>query len=243
VTFLRSLAFNCAFILWFVICGIVGMPFMLLSKSAIWRLAKIWTGGTMLLLRLLVGVKYEFRNAHLLPDGPFILASKHQSAWDTLIFFLLVDKPVYIHKKELLWLPVLGFYLWRAGMIPVDRSAGKRAVIAIARAARPQLAAGRKIIIFPQGTRTAPGVRAAFRPGVHAIAAAADATVVPIALNSGLYWGRNAFTKRPGTILLEVLPAIEAPHPDRAAFMAVLEARIEEATERLEAEGRARDGV
>lgn len=240
---IRSLAFNIAFTLWFLCCTIGGLPLLFTNRENLFPLARLWINGTSFLLRVIVGLKYEVRGIENLPDGACIVASKHQSAWDTLIFMPLLKRPVFIHKKELLWFPFLGLYLWRGGMIAVDRSAGKRAIIHIGRAAKPLLAVGRRIIIFPQGTRTPPGEVRPYRSGVQSIAAATNVPVVPVALNSGLYWGRNAFTKKPGTIILEFLPPIQPPHKDRAAFMAELEGAIEPATLRLEAEGRAKDGV
>ena len=186
--------------------------------------------------RGIIGLRYRVVGREHLPDGPFVLAAKHQSAWDTIIFFVLLERPAYVLKKELLAIPLYGLYARRAGHIAVDRKAGAKALRALLEDSRRAVADGMVPVIFPQGTRTAPGTRLPYQPGVAALYKGLDLPVVPVALNSGLFWGRRAFRKRPGTIRLEFLPAIP-PGKDRAGFMAELEGAIEQATDRLSAEG------
>jgi len=230
--FIRSLLFNVAFYLWTSVMFLLSLPALLLPAGAVWGLGRVWVCGTMLLLRLFVGLTHEVRGlAHRLP-GAALYAVKHQSAWDTLVFALLLDRPAIVLKQELLNLPLFGWYMRKCRMIPVDRKGRATALKRMAADARDRAAAGRPILIFPEGTRVAPGQRRPYQPGAAALYGALGLPVVPVALNSGLFWGRRSFHKLPGRIVVEFLPAI-APGLDRRIFMAELEAAIETAADRL----------
>ena len=230
--FIRSLLFNVAFYLWTSVMFLLSLPALLLPAGAVWGLGRVWVCGTLLLLRLFVGLTHEVRGlAHRLP-GAALYAVKHQSAWDTLVFALLLDRPAIVLKQELLNLPLFGWYMRKCRMIPVDRKGRAAALKRMAADARDRAAAGRPILIFPEGTRVAPGQRRPYQPGAAALYGALGLPVVPVALNSGLFWGRRSFHKRPGRIVVEFLPPI-APGLDRRIFMAQLEAAIETAADRL----------
>ena len=233
---LRSLIFNLLFYAWIAGFGLPVLPLLALPRRFARVAVKLWAHGVLWLLARVVGLDYTVRGREHLPAGPAIIAAKHQSAWDTVIFLALLDDPAYVLKRELLKIPVYGWFPWKLGMIGIDRAAGPSALKRLAAQARPVLAAGRPIVIFPQGTRTEPGARRPYLPGVFALYAATDAPVVPVALNSGLFWGRRRFLRRPGRIVVEYLPALP-PGLDRRRFMAALEARIETATAALEAAG------
>ena len=240
---LRSLAFNLLFYAWLAVLGLTCLPLIVLPRRQVWRIVKLWTHGVLWLLRHVVGLDFEVRGAKP-PDGTsVIVAAKHQSAWDTLIFLVLFDDPAYVLKRELLWIPLYGWFTARLGMIGIDRAAGASALKRLVADTRPKLAQHRPIVIFPQGTRTPPGAgrgagrRRPYLPGAYMLYADAKLPVVPVALNSGLFWGRRSFLKRPGRIVLEFLPAI-APGLDRRRFMAELETRIETATTALETCGK-----
>jgi 1-acyl-sn-glycerol-3-phosphate acyltransferase len=232
---LRSLTFNLAFYLWMAILGTVSLPVLLLPRRYAWAVGRLYVRHVMALLRLLVGLDYRILGAEHLPSGPAIVAMKHQSAWDTLILPLLFSDPAVVLKRELLLLPIYGWWQMKLGMIAVDRGAGARALKQIVAQARVALASGHTIVIFPQGTRTAPGSTHPYQPGLAALYLQTGVPVVPVALNSGLFWPRRSFRRYPGTITLEVLPPI-APGLDRTRFQARLEAAIETATHRLELE-------
>lgn len=237
VLVLRSLAFNLLFYLWLAALGLPCLPLLALPRRVAWKIVKLWTHGVLWLLRHVVGLDYVVRGDQP-PDGvPVVVASKHQSAWDTLIFLVLFDDPVYVLKRELFKIPIYGWFTWKLSMIGIDRAAGSRALKSLVAASRPKLAARRPLVIFPQGTRTAPGIKRPYLPGTYMIYADAKLPVVPVALNSGLFWGRRTFIKRPGTIVLEFLPALP-PGLDRRAFTAALETRIETATTALETGGK-----
>lgn len=230
--FIRSLLFNAAFYLWTSVMFLLSLPALLLPVGAVWGLGRVWVCGTVLLLRIFVGLTHEVRGlAHRLP-GAALYAVKHQSAWDTLIFALLLDRPAIVLKQELLNLPLFGWYMRKCRMIPVDRKGRAAALRRMAADARDRASAGRPILIFPEGTRVAPGHRRPYQPGAAALYAALGLPVVPVALNSGLFWGRRSFHKLPGEIVVEFLPPI-APGLDRRIFMARLEDAIETAADRL----------
>lgn len=192
----------------------------------------LWCRGVILLARVICGIRHRVIGRERLPAGPLILAAKHQSAWDGVIFHLLCDDPVFVLKEELLRVPMFGLYLRRLGNIGIDRGAGVRAIRQMLPAVAARLGEGSQVIVFPEGTRVAPGTRHPYQPGVAALYQRFDVPLVPVALNSGLLWGRNAFLRYPGTITIEFLP----PMPRglrREAFLAALEERIETATGRL----------
>ena len=236
---IRSIVFNAAFFAWTGYLLVTGMPLLRRERSEIRLVARRWARGVLWLLRVIVGARVEIRGAAL--TGPRLIAAKHQSALDTMIFFLMADDPSYVMKKELAAIPIYGSFARHQGMIFVDRDAGAAALKRMVAEARTACAAGRQIVIFPQGTRTAPGAPTAdapYQPGIAALQHALEMPTTPVALNSGLIWGRRSFRKRPGTIVVEVLPDIPAGLK-RAEFMRRLEETIETATARLEAEGEA----
>jgi 1-acyl-sn-glycerol-3-phosphate acyltransferase len=235
---IRSALFNLAFYVWTVIMVVGFAPALLLPwRATVWG-QRQWARGVNWLMRVTAGIDVEIRGRENLPAGGCIVASKHQSAWDTLIWHAVLDDPAVVLKKELLLIPIYGLMCMKTRMIPVDRKAGAKALKSMARLGQAAAAAGRPIVIFPQGTRTAPGLPYAerpYQPGISALYRALDVPVVPVALNSGLFWPRRTFMRNPGTIVLEFLPAIE-PGLKRRDFEDELRQRIETATARLEAE-------
>jgi 1-acyl-sn-glycerol-3-phosphate acyltransferase len=199
------------------------------------RFGRFWARCALALLKAIVGLDGEIRGREHLPAGPAIIAMKHQSAWDTLILPVVLGDPAVVLKRELLLLPFYGWYALRAGSIAIDRKGGAGALRHMVAAARRAAAAGRKVVIFPEGTRTAPGRRLPYQGGVAALYQALRLPVVPAAVNSGLYWGRRSFRKRRGRIVLAFLDPI-APGLPRREMMAQLETRIEAATAALERE-------
>jgi 1-acyl-sn-glycerol-3-phosphate acyltransferase len=232
MTALRALAYNLGFWLLTLVIAGLGMPTMLFDRRWALLASEIWTAASLGWLRISVGLTHEVRGRENLAPGAVIVAIKHQSAFDTLILNSLMVDPAIVLKRELLYLPVLGPYFTKIGMIPVDRNGGARALKAMVAMAKGARDAGRPIAIFPEGTRGAVGARLPFQPGVAALYSQLGLPIVPVALNSGLFWGRQAFLKRPGRIVVEILPAIP-PGLDRRVAMALLEERISTATDRL----------
>jgi 1-acyl-sn-glycerol-3-phosphate acyltransferase len=232
MTTLRSFLFNILFALWTGFIFIVSLPTLVLPRSAAWWMGGLWVRGALLLLRATVGLRHRVRGVEHRVAGPAIYASKHQSAWDTLVFPTLLEQPAYVLKQELIRVPLFGSYLKQCGMIPVDRQGGGTALKQLLKAARAAIAEGRSILIYPEGTRMPPGERRPYHPGVAALYGDLGVPVVPVALNSGLFWGRRAFNKKSGTITIEFLPPI-APGLPRREFMAELQNRMEGASQRL----------
>jgi 1-acyl-sn-glycerol-3-phosphate acyltransferase len=218
MTWLRSLAFNVLFLLWTSTLGLLCLPLLLFSWQWEVRLVRFWVWGTMWLLNIICGIRAEIRGLERVPAGPVIFASRHQSAWETLYWFLLFREPAFVFKKELLRIPVFGWHLAQAGQIMVDRRGGARALKDLLQRAEAVVREGRQIVIFPEGTRTQPGETRPLQRGIAALYRHCNVPVVPVTLNSGLYWGRNAFCKMPGTIMLEFLPPI-APGLNTDVFM------------------------
>jgi 1-acyl-sn-glycerol-3-phosphate acyltransferase len=233
----RSLLFNILFYLVLLIYLVAALPTLLLPRRCIMDVGKLWGRTNVWLLRVVCGTKVEFRGLEKIPRGACIAAAKHQSAWETFALLSLFDEPVFILKRELMWVPGFGWYTWKGGMIPVDRGARARALTKMIEGARAALAQGRQIIIFPEGTRRPPGAEPRYKSGAAFLYAKTGAVCVPIALNTGLFWPRRSFRRVPGTILVEILDPIP-PGLKRDAFFGLLQSRIEEATARLIAEGR-----
>jgi 1-acyl-sn-glycerol-3-phosphate acyltransferase len=167
-----------------------------------------------------------------IPPGASLVASKHQSMLDTLVPFLMFPGAAFVLKQELLNAPVLGWYAQAMGMIPIDREAHASALKKLLRAARPARDAGRQIIIFPEGTRQAPGVAGDYKPGVAALYKDLGVPCVPVALDTGRVWDARGLMRRPGVTTIEVLDPI-APGLSRDDFMRTLEHRIETASQAL----------
>ena len=232
MTALRSLLFNIVFFIWSMGFHLLCLPLLAAPKVATFRAGRFWVRVSLWLLALICGLRHRIDGRENLPQGPCIIAAKHQSAWDTLIFSQFLEMPSYVIKRELIWFPLFGWYLYKLGVIAVDRAGGAKALRALISQAQALAAAGRPIVIYPEGTRTAPGQQRPYQPGIAALYRQLDLPVVPVALNSGLFWGRRSFLKRPGCIRLEILPPIP-PGLDRKVFLKELESRIEGASARL----------
>lgn len=228
----RALGFYAGLYGWTLAMGLASLPLYPLPRRAMVALSGAWVAGVLAILSATCGLRHRVTGRGNLPGGACIVASKHQSAWETFAFALLLRDPAIVLKTSLLWIPFYGWALARIGMIGIDRGAGARALRRLTAKATRRAADGRPILVFPEGTRVAPGTKRPYHPGVYALYRALDVPVVPVALNSGLFWPRRKLVKRPGTIAVEFLPPI-APGLDRGAFMAELETRIEGATERL----------
>jgi 1-acyl-sn-glycerol-3-phosphate acyltransferase len=239
-TVLRSLAFNVVFYVAIVGLMVLGLPTLVAGRRSVIGLARLWGAVSVWLLSRIAGLRIEYRGVDNIPADGFILASKHESFLET--FALLKHAPDFaiILKKQLVFLPLFGLYLLAAGQIAIDRSHARRALAQMIAKARAVLADGRQLFIYPEGTRRPPGAPPRYKSGVAALYAATGAPCLPVALNTGLYWARRGFTRRPGVAVIEYLPPIP-PGLARAAFLARLESDIETACARLNAEAVAAD--
>jgi 1-acyl-sn-glycerol-3-phosphate acyltransferase len=236
VILLRSIAFNVLFYLNTAVWLVIALPTFFMPYRGIMGVAKAWGRCNLALLRI-AGIDYEIRGREKIPPGALIVAAKHQSAWETFALLPLFDNPLFIVKRELQWIPIFGWLMIKGRMVPVDRGARSQALNAMTERARIELARGRQLIIFPEGTRRAAGAEPRYKYGVAHLYAAEGVPCVPIALNSGLFWPRRSIRRVPGTVLVEVLDPIQ-PGLDKDIFFKQLQNEIESATARLIAEAK-----
>lgn len=234
LVWLRSALFNLCFFSLTALIAVAALPLLLAPRRWVLWMMRHWSRLVVGLLRVVCGIRLRVTGLeHLPPAGtPALIAAKHQSAFDTIVWLSLLPDTAYVLKRELLRIPIYGRLAARAGMIAVDRGAGASAMRHLLRSGRAAVEAGRQIVIFPEGTRVAPGDRVPYQPGIAALAAATGLPVIPVATDSGLRWGRRAFRKRPGVITVAILPPIPAGLK-REALLQRLEATIEAGTDRL----------
>ncbi|MEM8798484.1 MAG: lysophospholipid acyltransferase family protein [Pseudomonadota bacterium] len=227
-----SVLFKVLFYLWTVMMLLVALPALILPKSVLFRAARFWARGILVIMRVTLGTKVFISGREHRPRGTGLLAVKHQSPWETIIFFLECERPVFILKQELIRLPLFGIYAQHMGMIAVDRSGGARALKAMLGKAKAAYAAGSTLIIFPEGTRGDVGKRYAYQPGVAALAKYIGAPVVPVGLTSGLVWSRNGPMRRGGRIDMAYGSQIP-PAANKAEMLQAIETAVEGLTANL----------
>jgi 1-acyl-sn-glycerol-3-phosphate acyltransferase len=237
--FIRSLIFNVVFVLnnvvWFVAC----LPALLLPRKTFFRvILHPWCWTNLKLHSWICGVRMEFRGLENLPSGGYMVASKHQSAWETMALAASVPEPRYILKRELLWVPFFGFYLMRTGQVAINRGKRADAIAAMNKAAGLAVKEGGQLLIFPEGTRRPVGAEPVYKMGVAHMYEVLGVPVIPVAINAGVFWPRRTFLKYPGTIVMEFLPPI-LPGLRKEEFLPLLQETIETATNRLVAAGKA----
>jgi 1-acyl-sn-glycerol-3-phosphate acyltransferase len=233
----RSIIFNIAFYINLILFLVLGSVFFVTPRKwSIWAL-KMWARSSLWLLADICNTRIEARGLANIPEGPLLVAGKHQSLWETFAVLPYLDDPCMVLKKELSWIPFFGWFIYKFRMIAVERSAGSAALRKLLARGVEELVAGRQIVIMPEGTRQAPGAAPDYKSGAAALYGTLGCACLPFALNSGLFWPRRKFLRFPGTIILEFLPLIPAGLP-RKAFQQRLEHDIETATGLLVAEGR-----
>ncbi|MCV0429899.1 MAG: 1-acyl-sn-glycerol-3-phosphate acyltransferase [Roseibium sp.] len=234
---LRSSLFQVLFYTVTFVEMILFSPVMLLPRSWGWWIVPVWSKSLLLLMRVTVGLKVEIRGKENLPDGGFIAAMKHQSAWETVTLIPLFSSPTFILKRELRWIPIFGWYTAKYRQIPINRGKKSEALAAMMEAAKEAIAEKRQILIFPEGTRRPAGADPKYKFGIAHLYKDLKCPVVPIAHNAGLYWPRSSWIVYPGTVVVEILPAIEPGlAPDEFHQKMVL--AIETASDRLIEEAR-----
>jgi 1-acyl-sn-glycerol-3-phosphate acyltransferase len=236
----RSLLFNLLFYVTTALYVVLGSPLLFAPRS--WAMAALANHAhfELFLLRHIVGLKLEVRGHDKLPRTACLVASKHQSAWETFALIPLFRDPALLMKRELFWIPFHGWFSKKFEMIPVDRDEGPAALRAMLRETRKRVVDGREIIIFPEGTRRPPGAPPDYKTGVVLLYEALGIPCVPVALNSGLFWPRRSLLRRPGTIVVEFLDPIPPGLP-KSEFLSRLIESIETASNRLLAEVKAKE--
>ena len=236
----RSLLFNLLFYVTTTLFVVLGSPLLFAPRRWAMAALAVHSRFELWLLKVVVGTRLEVRGQEKLPKGACLVASKHQSAWETFALIPLFRDPALLMKRELFWIPFHGWFSRKFEMIPVDRDKGPAALRRMLREARKRVADGREIIIFPEGTRRPPGAPPDYRTGVILLYEALGIPCVPVALNSGVFWPRRSLKRRPGTIVVEFLDPIPPGLP-KAEFLARLTEAIETASTRLLAEAKAKE--
>ena len=232
LAWLRGLLFNFWMAGSALALGVIGLPLVFMSeRGALWAI-RHWCRLNLAVLRILCGVRVEVRGLDKLPAGGALIAAKHQGMLDTIVPFALFPAPSIVLKKELLSIPIYGWYALRSGMIPIDRAGAAKALRAMIKEVRHRFDDGRQVLIFPEGTRSVPGDAADYKPGIAALFKELNVPCTPVATNSGMFWPARGLARHPGVAVFEVLEPIP-PGLKRAAFMRELETRIEEASHRL----------
>ena len=237
---LRSFFFNVGWYAGTTILAIAGSPILLMPRRFVVAWSLVWIDFCLWWLRVTCRLTHRVGGLENMPSGPVIFACKHQSSWETLAFSRLFPGAATVMKRELVLIPIVGWAMARAGNIAVERGDGAKALRGLVKQAKATLAEGRSILIFPEGTRVAVGAEKPYQVGTAALYRQLGVPVVPVALNSGLFWGRRKFIKWPGVIDVEILPAIP-PGLSRDVFRSTLRERIEGATDRLVAAARRRE--
>lgn len=234
---LRSSLFQVLFYTLTLVLMILFSPVMLLPRRWGWWVVPTWSKVLILLMRAVAGIKIEVRGRPNLPDGGFIAAMKHQSAWETVSLIPLFQSPTFILKRELRWIPIFGWYTAKFRQIPINRGKRSEALAAMMEAAKKAIAEKRQILIFPEGTRRPAGAEPRYKYGIAHLYRDLQCPVVPIAHNAGLYWPRSSWKVYPGTVIVEILPPIPPGLP-ADAFHARMVSEIEVASDRLIEEAR-----
>ena len=228
MTLARSIVFAGALLVITPPYALLALATSLLPRMARYRVISGWSRLVVFLAKVVLGIQWHVEGRENLPDRPAVILAKHQSAWETMAFQLIFPPQVHVLKRELLWIPFFGWGLALMSPIAIDRKKGVAALRAIAKKGAERLAQGFWVVVFPEGTRVAPGERRAYQLGGAWLAAASGAPVVPVAHNAGLVWPRNAFVKRPGTVTVRIGPPIDPADRDAKTINHLAEAWIEE---------------
>lgn len=230
---LRSILFNTAFYANLIIRMILLSPYyFIVPRKRAFEVPKNWARSSHWLLEKIVGTTYSVEGLENIPQGGYILAPKHQSFWDTFALLPYLDDPVYILKRELMWIPIFGWYVAKQQMIPVNRSARGKVMVGVMDRTKRAMQDGRQLIIYPEGTRRPPGGVPHYKYGIARLYKDLDVPVVPVAMHPGLFWPRRKFLRFPGHLKVRILPPIE-PGLDPDVFFDTLIERLEKASDDL----------
>jgi len=230
--YIRSFLFNVLFVIYLFTIMTFALPILIFDRSYAFKLAHIWAKGSFILLKYIVGIEVEFRGVEHIPKGPCIIASKHQSVWETFALTIFFDDFTFILKRELTRIPLFGYYLIKTEQIAINRDNGRESLKEIAQKSRAIFNQGRQLIIFPEGTRRAAGAPPDYKSGAAFIYSQNHVPCVPVALNSGLFWPRHGFLKQRGKIIAQFLPPLP-PDMKRDEFAQKIETIIETHTHAL----------
>ena len=230
---IKSILFYFFLYVWTIFLGIIFIPFLFLPHDKLYKPAYIWIKGVFFLLRVICNLTHTIKGEENISNSNArIIASKHQSAFETFLLFSIFPKAIFIHKYELFFIPIFGLYLKKINMVAINRSEKSQALKKMLNKSKKKISEGHSLIIFPEGTRKVPGAKADYKSGVAGIYKELNSDVIPVALNSGLYWSKNSFKIKPGKIIIEFLPIIKKGFAKKD-FIEKLEKTIEDKTSSL----------
>jgi 1-acyl-sn-glycerol-3-phosphate acyltransferase len=230
---LRSVLFNVVFYINLILQMVVMTPFYFLApRKTSWFVPKNWARSNHWLFRVIVGTTFEIEGLENIPKGGYIFAPKHQSFWDVYALLPWLADPFFILKRELVWIPLFGWYVQKQRMVPVDRGARGKVMAAVMKRAKDELATGRQLIIYPEGTRRPPGAPPEYKYGIARLYRDLDMPVIPVVMHPGLFWPRRKFLRYPGQFKVRILPPI-GPGLDPDVFLKTLVDVMESASDAL----------
>lgn len=230
---LRSALFNTLFYANLILRMVVLTPiYFILPRKIAYEIPKNWARSSHWLMKTIVGTTFEIEGLENIPTTGCIFAPKHQSFWDTYALLPNLNDPVFILKRELLWIPLFGWYAMKQRMIPVNRAARGKVMLKVMERAKEEMAKGRELIIYPEGTRRPPGAEPQYRYGIARLYRDLNVPVVPVAMHPGLFWPRRSTLRYPGHFKVRILPPIE-PGLDPDAFFEKLMQVTEKASDEL----------
>ncbi len=206
---LRSITFYILLGFWTIFLGLICLIFLILPSQYLYRPAKLWIGGIFFLLKYICNITHEIKGLENIPNDSVLIASKHQSAFETFALFYYLNKSFFIHKKQLFYIPIFGQYLWKSNMISIDRKGKSKAMRRMLNEVTKRFDDGSSIIIFPEGTRKKPGETADYKTGFIGIYREVKRKLLPVAVNSGLFWPKHKFIMKKGKIIIDILPTID----------------------------------
>ena len=229
---IRSILFYVLLALWTIFMGIICFPYLLVSYQYLRKPVNIWIKGIFKLLQTICNITYEIRGRENIPSYAVIVASKHQSAFETFALFYHINNSIFIHKRQLFLIPIFGQYLKKINMISINRSEGTIAMRKILKQTKQKIQQGKSIIIFPEGTRKKPGENPDYKTGIAGIYKNLETEVLPVAVNSGQFWPKNIIIKKSGKIIIKFLKLIPS-QLEKSEFLKTIESVIEEETNKI----------
>ena len=229
---IRSVFFYFLVYLWTIFLGLICLPYLFLPNKYLRKPVIIWINGILEFLKTICKITYEVKGLENIPNHPIIVASKHQSTFETLLLFKIINNSVFIHKKELFLIPIFGLYLKKINMISINRSDGLKSMRKILKDSKEKIKKKHSIIIFPEGTRKKPGEKTKYKTGIIGIYKETESGILPVALNSGFFWPKSFFLKSSGKITIKFLELIPAKL-EKNKILKKIESVIEEETNNL----------
>jgi len=228
----RSIIFYVILSLWTITMGTICLPFLFVSNSYIRKPINLWILGIFKLLEIICNITHEIRGRENIPKYSVLIASKHQSAFETFALFFYINKSIFIHKKQLFFIPIFGQYLKKSNMISINRSDGTSAIRKMLKQAKSKISDGYSIIVFPEGTRKKPGEKPDYKTGFIGLYNETKSEILPVAVNSGHCWPKHTFVKKPGHIIIKFLKPI-ASGLERPNILNKVQSIIEEETNKI----------